>query len=221
MTSQYVESGHKTLASLNEAVSIKGAGIYRLDFGQGPFNVWVDHDGWILILQYIRSTGSNQPLHVIGFGSDWPMMSTSKLTTDLTTPAYYGHISQAVAASIPDNPNFLNLKWFGATIQHNRRLHFRSYILGDLQSNNPTNFLALNNPDNLIKLNGHTTFLPLSANNTVDNQGNLALTNYPFYQLNQHYWSMRGGGNRWEMDFDAKQITTQPSTIHRVWIRYN
>jgi len=72
---------------------------------------------------------------------------------------------------------------------------------------------------NYTPLTGHTSFLPASITNTVSNQGNLAMTEYPLWTANQYHWYLAGTApctGRWEAD---DYVCTPPSTFHQIWVR--
>ena len=67
------------------------------------------------------------------------------------------------------------------------------------------------------QLTGHSAFLPNSARDYFNNEGNLAMTNFPFWLNGTYHWGIRGSGSRWEVD-DFPNSSSN-STFHQIWIR--
>ena len=58
--------------------------------------------------------------------------------------------------------------------------------------------------------------IPDNAPNYFENQGDYALTNFPFWRGSQAHWGIRGLGNRWEVDdFPGN---SNYNTLHMVFI---
>ena len=66
-------------------------------------------------------------------------------------------------------------------------------------------------------LNGHTALLPNSTANYFTDQGNNAMTEFPFWLSGTYHWGIKGSGARWEVDDFPGSY--QNSTYHQIWIR--
>jgi hypothetical protein len=49
-------------------------------------------------------------------------------------------------------------------------------------------------------LTGHSALLPNSARDYFTNQGNYAMTNFPFWLGGTYHWGIKGHDYRWEVD---------------------
>ncbi len=195
-------------------------GRYWFNFGDGAFEASVDAaegGSWVMLVQYIHGGGTNPALDIRAVGEDWPVESNEGLGNDLSATPEWGHIGQAAASAIPDNPNNLELRWFAETSAHNRTMHFRSPVLGELQSNAEPSFWEGGIRTNFTALTGHTANAPASANAGFSNRGDEALTNFPFYRGGTNHWGVRGLGNRWEADDYPND--QRNDTVHKMWVR--
>ncbi|MBZ9788458.1 T9SS type A sorting domain-containing protein [Psychroflexus sp. CAK57W] len=195
------------------------SGRYYFDLGSGLFEANIDASeggGWVLILQYLHQGGTTPNLNIITENANLPIQSISALGTnessDLTR---WGHAGNARTANLTGADEF---RFYGETSGHNRIIHFKTgqglnYFTtgtGNMSANLAANFMALT---------GHTANIPLAINKGESNQGNLALTEFPFYRSGNFHWGIKGrkNQNRWEVDdFPGNESR---STIHRVWIR--
>ncbi len=197
------------------------AGIYTFNFGEEDFDAYVDGDGWMLWLQYHHEGGTNPPLDVKDNGDNLPIYDDSPLGTDNSNdPSKWGHGSQSMAASIPDEK--LLLRWQGETSDHDRIIHFESPVLGRFQSDDePTFYPEI--IDNKRLLDDHTAFLPTtSTGGTQAVFSDEALTSGSFWHFGKRRWDI-GDGGRWNVDnnknSDGSSITFEYNTIHRVWVK--
>jgi hypothetical protein len=64
---------------------------------------------------------------------------------------------------------------------------------------------------------GHTAFLPDAGANFYTDQGDLAMTQFPFWLNGTYHWGIQGLGSRWEVD----DFPGNPNfnTLHRIWVR--
>jgi hypothetical protein len=70
---------------------------------------------------------------------------------------------------------------------------------------------------NYTALTGHSSYLPASSASYFTNQGNAAMTEFPFWLNGTYHWGIRGGGSRWEVDDYPGNSAN--STLHQIWIR--
>lgn len=203
--------------SLEEALG-QTPGIHSFDFGDGPFDAYVDEDGWVLWLQYHHMGGTSPELNLIGPGNDLPVYDPSGLGTDNSGDfTKWGHGNRAFASTVPDERVWL--RWQGSTSHHDRIIHFESPLLGQWRDDADENFIGID--DGFIPRDDHTANLPLSAQGTTAGD-DYALTKYPFYRNAGECWNIKYAGNGWGNDWlvDDSGVTDEYHTIHRVWMKY-
>lgn len=189
-------------------------GRYYFDLGSGVFEADVDTSnggGWVLVLQYLHAAGTNPNTSVIGAATNLPITSSGVLGDDeSSSTTTWGHLGNAGFSDLGAD----ELRWYGRTSGHDRIIHFRSNIGIDYTETGTGNFIGIFSAN--TKLNGHTANLPDVGVNHYGNRGNLAITEFPYWQYGIHHWGIRGEGNRWEVDDFAYSAE---STIHKVWAR--
>src|SRR5690606_23511540 len=77
-------------------------------------------------------------------------------------------------------------------------------------------FSGINNPAHYTLGASHNASIQQNAPDFFSNEGDFALTNFPFWRSGQAHWGIRGLGNRWEVDDFTNNSF---STIHRVWVK--
>jgi hypothetical protein len=184
---------------------------------EATVNNSVDGGGWILVLNYVHVGGTNPALNVRT--TNLPIQTAAPLGSDESATAAWGHASNALLATLsPDE-----LMFFGQTSAHGRVINFKTnYAAGIAYATTGVGgFDGLQNPANYTLLAGHTaTLVPSpSLNGFYNNEGNFALTNFPFWVSSVAHWGIRGQGNRWEVDDFPNNFAN--STIHRAWSRNN
>ncbi|MDC1162363.1 FG-GAP-like repeat-containing protein, partial [Tenacibaculum sp.] len=190
-------------------------GRYYFSFNNTTFQAELDNDvdggGWLMILNYVHIAGDNSDLQVRN--TDLPLLDSSTLGDNEASSANWGHVGNTLAVAI----DFKELRFYGKTTGHSREIHFKTQYNKaiDYVKIGIGNFHGMNN-GNYTSLSGHTSNLPQSMNWGFSDQGDLALTNFPFYLGNQYHWGIRGNGSRWEVD---DFVHNTESTIHRVWVR--
>ncbi len=217
-------AGYGTLANpfknlLQSTVGGVPSGTYYFNFNNSTFQGVLDNDtdggGWLMVLNYVHLAGDNTDLTIRN--TDLPLLGSSTVGDNEAGTANWGHMGNALAATI----DFEEVRFYGETTGHNRIVNFKtSYtnVLSYLKTG-LGNVAGINIPTNFTALVGHTANIPGAAFNVYSNQGDKALTEFPFWRSGQFHWGIRGGGangNRWEVDDNA--VNTQ-STIHRVWVR--
>jgi len=60
-------------------------------------------------------------------------------------------------------------------------------------------------------------FLPGAMDSRYDDRGDLAMTNFPFFNGGDYHWGIRGAGDRWQVD--DQPSNSSKDTIHRIWVR--
>ena len=204
------------ITSLAQANNLP-SGRYYFNFGNGTFQADVDSNnggGWVLVAQYYRNKDTNPSLTVITAGSNLPKMSSSNLGTDESAISEnWGHAGNAAFAQFD---NITDVRFYGITSDHNRVIHFttpESSVVNYFSSGSGS---ISNLSNNFVALSDHTGVLPAGVDSYYDDQGNFAMTNFPFYKDN-NYWSIKGGNSRWEVDNSSGN--NQYHTVHKIWIK--
>ncbi len=197
------------------------SGTYYFNFNGSTFQGALDNDtdggGWLMILNYVHLAGDNTDLTIRN--TDLPLLDSSTVGDNEAGTANWGHMGNALAAAI----DFEEVRFYGETTGHTRIVNFKTSYINVLNylKTGIGHFGGINNAANFTALTGHTANIPAFAGNVYVNQGDKALTEFPFFRSGQNHWGIRGLGNRWEVDdipTSASPINSQ-STIHRVWVR--
>ncbi|WP_420572893.1 hypothetical protein [Kordia sp.] len=201
---------------LQSTVGSVPSGTYYFNFNGSTFQGVLDNDtdggGWLMVLNYVHIAGDNSDLIIRN--TDLPLLGSSNVGDNEAGTTNWGHMGNALAAAI----DFEEVRFYGETTGHNRIINFTtsySNVLDYLKTG-VGNFSGISSAINYATLPGHSANIPGQAFNVFSSQGDLALTEFPFWRSGSFHWGIRGLGNRWEVDDFA--VNTQ-STIHRVWVR--
>lgn len=194
-------------------------GVYYFNVNNSVFQANVDNTtaggGWILVLNYVHQGGTNPALNVRT--TDLPLQTAASLGSDESGTAAWGHAGNTLLNAL--NPT--ELMFYGQTSAHGRVINFTTSFAAGLSyaKTGLGGFDGLQNPLNYTLLPGHTATQVPSAglNGFFNNEGNFALTNFPFWVSASAHWGIQGMGNRWEVDDYPNDESN--STIHRVWGR--
>jgi len=171
-----------------------------------------DGGGWTLVLNYVHQGGTNPALDIRT--STLPLIGSSTLGDDEAgSAAYWGHAAPALLGLF----TVTEMRWYSVSSSHSRIMSFKTSHAGTISYMTTGSGSALGINSSYTALSGHTANLPASAVSAFANQGDLALTEFPFYEAAVSHWGIRGQGTRWEAD-DYNGDFSQ-DTIHRVWIR--
>lgn len=184
-----------------------------------------DGGGWTLVLNYVHLAGTNPAQKVRATTDGLPLLKSATLGADESATAQWsyggswGHAGTSLMSALP---TFTEVRFYGRTSGHSRILHFKT-SLASMVSYVRTGAGTVDVPALKVAgtghttLAGHTAFLPASADATVANQGDYAMTNQPFYLADTYNWNSGGFGFRWEVDDNVASGAN--STIHQVWVR--
>jgi hypothetical protein len=226
VTGACVGGACETLAScaaLLAAAPGTPSGDYLLDLdGAGPLepqrascDMRTDGGGWTLVLGYLHQGGTDPTLSVRDASSaelGLPRRGQALLGLDESGTAAWGHAGNALFAALSP----AEVRFYGRTGAHSRHIHFKSdegtclSYLSTGQGN--CNWMVTD----FAPLFGHNANLPGTMTLGFSDQGDLALTAFPFYDGSAHHWGI-GALGRWEVDDHAGNASQH--TLHRVWVR--
>lgn len=193
------------------------SGVYWFDLdGVAPFQAEVDNSnggGWVLVLNYVHQGGTNPGLDVRT--ADLPISTNSGLGSDESGSAAWGHAGNDLFAALDAN----EVRFYAETSAHDRIIDFRTFEGIDYFETGTGGIDLDGLTTRFTALDGHTAALPGSATNTWTDQGDEALTSFPFYHSGTEHWGVSGRDDRWEVDDFPDNAAA--STIHRVWVRSN
>jgi hypothetical protein len=193
------------------------SGIYYFNLDGSTFKGSVDNSteggGWIQILNYVHQGGTNPELNVRN--TDLPIPTDAVLGADESGTDAWGHASNSLVNAL--NPT--QLMFYGETSLHDRIINFStsySNVLSYAKTGSGS-FSGIEQAENYKLLSGHNATIPQMASDFFENQGDLALTNFPFWIYDETHWGIKGNDYRWEVDDYAQNEDN--STIHRIWCR--
>jgi hypothetical protein len=175
-----------------------------------------DGGGWTLVLNYLHRSGTNPALTLKT--NSLPLLGSTVLGTDESGSATtWGHTTPAYLNAYA----FTELRFYGATSGHTRIVHFKTTHANTI-SYFKTGYGSMNGINaNFTALSSHSSYLPYYASSFFENQGNYAMTNFPFWLGANYHWGIRGQDYRWEVDDYPAYGNTgyQFHTYNQIWIR--
>ncbi|MGB0918593.1 MAG: fibrinogen-like YCDxxxxGGGW domain-containing protein [Flavobacteriales bacterium] len=196
------------------------SGTYTIDpDGSGPLptidcycDMVTDGGGWTLVLNYLHRGGTNPALSVLT--NRLPIQAGTTLgTNESGSSTAWGHAKPSYLK------NFVmrELRFTGRSGGHGRVIDFVFSAEALKYARTGTGkFDYINAQYSSRTLPNHTAaYLPFSANGFYTNQGDYALTAFPFYRGGTGHWGIRAS-SRWEVDDNAGSAQ---HTWHQVWIR--
>ncbi len=192
-------------------------GRYEFFLGLQSFQgeVDVDEDGaaWLMVLNYLHLSSNNAELVVRNDGL--PLRNGELLGADESGTEYWGHVSPSLLSAFGAE----ELRFYGATSNHGRRIHFRTVDRDLIEYFETGSGSSDSVGQGFTPYSDHTSELPANQNDEFEDEGELAMTHFPFYRNGGNHWGIRGRGFRWEVDDFNNQAGNQHDTLHRVWVR--
>lgn len=171
-----------------------------------------DGGGWTLVLNYLHQGGTNPALVVKT--SSFPIQGSTAFGTDESaSTTNWGHIAPATLNVMP----FTQLRFYGKTSFHARIIHFKTTHANTIAYFKTGTGSMTGIAGSYTALTGHTANLPASTTDYFSNQGNIAMTNFPFWLNGNYHWGIKGLGNRWEVDDMSGNSAYH--TFHQIWVR--
>jgi predicted RecA/RadA family phage recombinase len=210
----------KPFTSLSQVYGFP-SGVYKYQLSSGLIDIQVDNDvaggGWVMVLNYVHQGGTNPNLNILT--NRLPLITSTTLgNNESADVSAWGHASNTLFAELDPKA----VRFLGRTSLHSRVVHFST------TSNTVINYFktGVGNVGSLAPFtlinqapNAHSANIPASSNSQFSSQGDLAMTEFPFYQHSAFHWGIKGYGTRWEVDDWADNFAN--NTIHRVWVRGN
>ncbi|WP_034888919.1 HYR domain-containing protein [Gillisia sp. Hel_I_29] len=202
----------------SEVVGKVASGTYYFKFNNSTFQGVLDNDtaggGWLMILNYVHQGGTNPNLNVRN--SNLPLLGSSTLGDNEAASSTWGHFGNTLAAAL----DFEEVRFYGQTsLTTSGIVNFTTKYSAAINyiKTGTGSFAGINNTANYTLLGNHSATIPANAPDVYSDQGDLALTNFPFWRQAQAHWGIKGDGIRWEVDGYPNNFNN--STIHRVWVR--
>jgi hypothetical protein len=178
-----------------------------------------DGGGWTLVADYLHKAIPKDPASHMTLIDRLPLQDGTALGRDESGTRAWGHASNALLQLIPT----MEMRFSCKASSHPRKIDFSVYAKHCLEYFRTGQGACTAKPEqrrefqrNIRLLPNHTGQLQ-SANIGYENQGDLAIVNYPFYIDWKNAWNI-GGGGRWHCD-DFVDEKTPNSTFHQVWTR--
>lgn len=172
-----------------------------------------DGGGWTLVLNYLHLGNTNPALSEKS--TTLPLQGSTTLGVDEQGHATnWGHAIPAYLTKFP----FTELRFYAKTsASHGRVIHFKTTHENTLNyfKTGTGSMTGINT--SFTALTSHSAFLPNSARDYFNNEGNSAMTNFPFWLVGTYHWGIRGHGSRWEVDDFPNNSAN--NTHHQIWIR--
>lgn len=172
-----------------------------------------DGGGWTLVLNYLHKNNTYPVLDPKS--KSLPLLGSSTLgVNESNSVVNWGHAVPTYLTSFP----FTEVRFYGKTSSHTRIIHFKTSHPTTISyfKTGTGSMSGIQTAGNFTILSGHNSNLPANAIYFYGNQGNFAMTSFPFYSGTSpnHHWGV-GASNRWEVD----DIGGTNDTQHQIWIR--
>lgn len=199
-------------------------GDYNIQLGsetrEATCDMHTDGGGWTLVLNYLRRGSTTPSVTSTPLRDRFPLQDGTTLGMDETHGSSWGHLAPQALSQL----SFKEMRFRCRTTSHERLMdfvitdphcldYFRTGKGFCVDPQSKASFLA-----STRRLPGHQAALPQVVETGWKDQGDNAMTNYPFFaDLGAHYWSIATSWNRFECDDREAGGTTH--TWHQVWVR--
>jgi len=175
--------------------------------------------GWTLVLNYLHLGNTNPALSIRSV--NLPVQNGTALGTDESGTAAWGHAGNTLMNTIP----FDTYKFYCISSGNDGRIMnfaISASLLGNYFKTGAGNVNIGNMNSFYTSLTGHSTNIPSAeAGSALDGftsaQGDLAMTESPFFRNAAYYWGIRAVSNRWECD--EYMGSAARNTFHQIWVR--
>jgi len=170
--------------------------------------------GWTLVLNYLHLGGTNPALNVRT--ANLPVQNGTALGTDESGSAAWGHASNSLMNSLSyDTYRFYCI----SSGNYNRTEHFSisASLLGTYFKTGTGSVSYSNMTSSFVALPGHYAYVPTYLDRAGADEGDYAMTEFPFWKDGSYHWGIKGLNYRWECDdFPASSAN---NTFHQIWVR--
>jgi hypothetical protein len=219
------DNGFKSCKEILTTFPNSTSGVYTIDpdgsTGTLPStscycDMTTDGGGWTLVLNYLHAANTNPALSVKS--NALPLLGSTSLGTDESgSSTTWGHIAPSYLTSF----TFTELRFYGKTSGHARVINFKTSHAGTINYFKTGSASASGIQSSFTPLSGHNAVIPGSAGSFFSDQGNNAMTEFPFWLAGINHWGIKGYSARWEVDDFPANVGTgyQNHTLHQIWIR--
>jgi hypothetical protein len=199
------------------------SGVYTLmkNGNEVSMYIYIDPAGkkWILILLYNHKGGTNPILNPIKTGN-FPIpidnnINNMPIGRDESGTAAWGHVAPSYLAQF----SISEMAFWASGGSKNKTINFRTTdqsVINYATSGQGYMRPGFPTTTGSIFTNPQTSSIPKDAPAYFANQGDYALTEFPFWKGAQAHWGIRGLGNRWEIDDYPNN--NNYNTLHMVFI---